>query len=294
MHKLDHQLNFHLEHEQLIFYVPVGSRLIGVQNSESDEDLLSIYTHSVIKNPFFVFPIDNEVTSVDFKNNVMQETSSMTAAHIISSILNPGSLGSNAISTILSLLAAIKYDYVSVNNQDLFKVFKNFLLVPGNGKMFWQYAAQHVFNVWQCMPTVDNNWSQKFDGDNNHHQHCKQEWSNLVHGYYPVVSQKVGYDKKFVAWLLKDLILIKNIVANDKIINTEESDIIKSVKAEELGLVELEKYKIKLWSDVRKALESPTSTYLLGKGIGLEEARNKNLFGLQGFINTVNSFEERK
>lgn len=294
MQKLDHQFNFHLEHEKLIFTIPVGSKLIGVENSESDEDFLSIYTHNVIKNPFFVFPIDNEVTSVDYKNSVMQETSSITAAHIISSILNPRSLGSNAISTILSLLAAVKYDCVSVNNQDLFNVFKTFLSVPGNGKMFWQYAAQHVFDVWQYMPTVDNNWSQKFDSENSHHLHCKQEWSNLVHGYYPVVSQKVGYDKKFVAWLLKDLILIKNIVAIDKIINTEESDIIKSVKAEELGLVELQKYKIKLWSEVRKALESPTSTYLLGKGISLEEAKNKNLFGLQGFLNIVNSFEENK
>ena len=92
MQKLDHQFNFHLEHEKLIFTIPVGSKLIGVENSESDEDFLSIYTHNVIKNPFFVFPIDNEVTSVDYKNSVMQETSSITAAHIIPSILNPRSL----------------------------------------------------------------------------------------------------------------------------------------------------------------------------------------------------------
>jgi len=56
----------------------------------------------------------------------------------------------------------------------------------------------------------------------------------------------------------------------------------------------LNAYKITLWSQVRKATETPMSTYLLGKGMSLDEAKNKNLFGLQGFLNTVNSFEESK
>lgn len=294
MQKLDHQFNFHLEHETCIFTTPVGSTLIGVENSNSDEDYLSVYSHNVNTNPFFVFPIDNEVVSVAYNNNTMQETVSMTAAHIMSCILNPNSLGSNAVSMFLSLLAAIKFECIDVFDDVKFKKFKNFLCVPGNGKIFWQYSSQNIYNVWECMPTDEKNWSQNFDAGNTQHHADKENWNRLVHGYYPVVSQKVGYDKKFVAWLLKDLVLIKNIILNDTIINDEDRKMIRNVKMENVSLQDLNAYKITLWSQVRKATETPMSTYLLGKGMSLDEAKNKNLFGLQGFLNTVNSFEESK
>ena len=292
MKKLSHQSNFHLEHQKLIFSSPVGSKLIGVETSKSDEDYLSVYSHKVIQNPFFVFPMDNEVVSVNHDNNTLQETVSMTATHVASCVLNPNSLDANLISTFLSLLAAVKFKYTTIHDEAKFENLKSLLCVPGNGKRFWQYTSQHHYNLWECMPTREHNWSQQFDGSDQWHCNSKKQWGELVYNYYPVVSQKVGYDVKFVSWILKDLVLIKNIILNNTIINEEDRKMIQDVKAQTVDLEELQSYKTKLWSQVRKAAETPMSTYLLGEGMSLEEAKNKNLFGLQGFLNTVNSFEE--
>jgi hypothetical protein len=55
---------------------------------------------------------------------------------------------------------------------------------------------------------------------------------------------------------------------------------------------EIKDIKIQLWKNARKALESPMSSYLMGKGLSLQEAKQKNLFGLQGFLNFINTLEQ--
>jgi hypothetical protein len=291
MQKLDHQFNVQLEHNNPIFEAVVGSYLTETNKENSDRDSILFYSHKVQINPFFAFPNNDEVLSITYDKGLMQEQASAILANYAAMLLRPKNLKQNEFSHAIKHLAAIKFDKISIINQELFSKYYDFICVPGNGLNFWQQARLSYENFWNCIPSVEYNWSQKFDGNNQEHVDKKNNW-NMYNDYYPTVDSKVGYDINYVVWLLTDMILIKHILFNDHIIDKEEVDTIMRIKNKDVSWDEIKTIKIQLWKNARKGLESPMSSYLLGRGMSLQEAQQKNLFGLQGFLNTVNSFEE--
>lgn len=292
MMKLDHQFNIHLEHAAPIFEATVGSYLTSTNRPDSDKDSIVFYSHKTQLNPFFAFPSNDEIVSITYDNG-MDEQVNAILANYAAMLLRPKDLKQNEFSHVIKHLAAIKFDKIDIVNQELFSKYLNFLCVPGNGLNFWQQARISYDNFWNCIPSVECNWSQKFDGSNQEHVNKKNNWS-IYNDYYPTVDSKVGYDVNYVVWLLTDIILIKHILFNEHIIDKEEIDVIMKIKNKDVHWDEVKDIKINLWKNARKGLESPMSSYLLGRGMSLQEAQQKNLFGLQGFLNTVNSFEETK
>ncbi len=292
MQKLDHQFNIQLEHSKPIFETIVGSNLTKTNTENSDRDSILFYSHKVQINPFFTFPNNDEVLSITYDKGLMQEQASVILANYAAMLLRPKNLDKNQFSHVIKHLAAIKFGKTNIIDQDLFSKYYDFICVPGNGFNFWQQARLSYDNFWNCIPSVECNWSQKFDGENQNHIDKKNSWNMYNDHYYPTVDNKVGYDVNYVVWLLTDMILIKHILMNDHIIDKEEIDIIMRIKNRDVHWNEIKDIKIQLWKNARKSLESPMSSYLMGRGLSLQEAKQKNLFGLQGFLNFINTLEQ--
>lgn len=292
MQKLDHQFNIQLEHSKPIFETIVGSNLTETNTENSDRDSILFYSHKVQINPFFTFPNNDEVLSITYDKGLMQEQSSAILANYAAMLLRPKNLDKNQFSHVIKHLAAIKFGKTNIIDQDLFSKYYDFICVPGNGFNFWQQARLSYDNFWNCIPSVECNWSQKFDGENQNHIDKKNSWNTYNDHYYPTVDNKVGYDVNYVVWLLTDMILIKHILMNDHIIDKEEIDTIMRIKNRDVHWNEIKDIKIQLWKNARKSLESPMSSYLMGRGLSLQEAKQKNLFGLQGFLNFINTLEQ--
>ena len=292
MQKLDHQFNIQLEHSKPIFETIVGSNLTGTNTENSDRDSILFYSHEIQINPFFTFPNNDEVLSITYDKGLMQEQASVILANYAAMLLRPKNLDKNQFSHVIKHLAAIKFGKTNIIDQDLFSKYYDFICVPGNGFNFWQQARLSYDNFWNCIPSVECNWSQKFDGENQTHIDKKNSWNMYNDHYYPTVDNKVGYDVNYVVWLLTDMILIKHILMNEHIIDKEEIDIIMRIKNRDVHWNEIKDIKIQLWKNARKSLESPMSSYLMGRGLSLQEAKQKNLFGLQGFLNFINTLEQ--
>jgi len=292
MQKLDHQFNIQLEHSKPIFETIVGSNLTETNTENSDRDSILFYSHKVQINPFFTFPNNDEVLSITYDKGLMQEQSSAILSNYAAMLLRPKNLDKNQFSHVIKHLAAIKFGKTNIIDQDLFSKYYDFICVPGNGFNFWQQARLSYDNFWNCIPSAECNWSQKFDGENQNHIDKKNSWNMYNDHYYPTVDNKVGYDVNYVVWLLTDMILIKHILMNEHIIDKEEIDIIMRIKNRDVHWNEIKDIKIQLWKNARKALESPMSSYLMGRGLSLQEAKQKNLFGLQGFLNFINTLEQ--
>ena len=292
MQKFDHQFNIQLEHSKPIFETIVGSNLTKTNTENSDRDSILFYSHKVQINPFFTFPNNDEVLSITYDKGLMQEQASVILANYAAMLLRPKNLDKNQFSHVIKHLAAIKFGKTNIIDQDLFSKYYDFICVPGNGFNFWQQARLSYDNFWNCIPSVECNWSQKFDGENQNHIDKKNSWNMYNDHYYPTVDNKVGYDVNYVVWLLTDMILIKHILMNDHIIDKEEIDIIMRIKNRDVHWNEIKDIKIQLWKNARKSLESPMSSYLMGRGLSLQEAKQKNLFGLQGFLNFINTLEQ--
>ena len=292
MQKLDHQFNIQLEHSKPIFETIVGSNLTGTNTENSDRDSILFYSHKVQINPFFTFPNNDEVLSITYDKGLMQEQASVILANYAAMLLRPKNLDKNQFSHVIKHLAAIKFGKTNIIDQNLFSKYYDFICVPGNGFNFWQQARLSYDNFWNCIPSAECNWSQKFDGDNQNHIDKKNSWNMYNDHYYPTVDNKVGYDVNYVVWLLTDMILIKHILMNEHIIDKEEIDIIMRIKNRDVHWNEIKDIKIQLWKNARKSLESPMSSYLMGRGLSLQEAKQKNLFGLQGFLNFINTLEQ--
>lgn len=292
MQKLDHQFNIQLEHSKPIFETIVGSNLTGTNTENSDRDSILFYSHKVQINPFFTFPNNDEVLSITYDKGLMQEQASVILANYAAMLLRPKNLDKNQFSHVIKHLAAIKFGKTNIIDQNLFSKYYDFICVPGNGFNFWQQARLSYDNFWNCIPSAECNWSQKFDGENQNHIDKKNSWNMYNDHYYPTVDNKVGYDVNYVVWLLTDMILIKHILMNEHIIDKEEIDIIMRIKNRDVHWNEIKDIKIQLWKNARKSLESPMSSYLMGRGLSLQEAKQKNLFGLQGFLNFINTLEQ--
>ena len=290
MHKQPHQFNFHLEHEKLVFSAVVGSRLVGSNEENSDLDTIDLYTHSIKANPFFEFPVGEEISVVKY-NDVMEESSCALLINFASMLLQPQELKANTFSQLIKHLAAVKFDQVKVYEKNKFQLYKNFLKTPGYGYKFWNQAIISYNNFWNAMPTENCNWSQKFDKSNNEHIHKKAEWQKYNEGYFPRVDSKLGYDLKYVSWMLTDIILMKHILWDDHIIDDDEKRILKKIKNKELSLNDVIIQKNLLWKNARNSVESPMSSYLLGNGFDIETAKNKDLFGIKGLLNFIESVQ---
>jgi len=283
MNKLPHQFNFHMEHEKCIFSATVGSRLIGADNQNSDIDTISFYSHKININPFFEYPVGNEIVSIE-NTDVMNETCNVLLANFASMILKPKDLQSNTYSQIIKHLAAIKFNNIKVIDKERYNIYYDWLCAPGNGFNFWQQSLNAYNNFWNSMPTKDCNWSQKFDNINDEHINKKELWYTFNEGYYPKVDAKLGYDVKYVSWMLTDIILIHHILWQDHIIDERELDFIKHVKEHKVEWEQVQNFKIDIWKNARKSVESPMSSYLLGKGFNIQVAKSKNKYGMKAFI----------
>jgi len=290
MHKQPHQFNFHLEHEKLVFSAVVGSRLVGSNKENSDIDKIDLYSHSVHANPFFEYPIGEEIVSIENKDT-MQESCAALLINFASMLLQPKTLNANTMSQLIKHLAAIKFNKVEVFDEEKYNLYVDLLQTPGYGNTFWQQALIHYNNFWNCMPTIECNWSQKFDENNRDHVIKKEEW--FVHnlGYFPQVDSKVGFDVKYVSWMLTDIILIKHILWNEHLIDTDELQILIDIKNSKMHWTDVKDVKNKLWKNARNSVESPNSSYLLGNGFDIETAKNKGLFGIKGLLNFIESVQ---
>lgn len=287
MQKQPYQFNFHMEHSQLIFSATVGSRLTETNTQNSDTDYIDFYSHKIRVNPFFESVTGEEVVSVDNTQEQMNETCSVLLSNIVSMLLNPKTLQANTFSQLIKHLAAIKFNKVKVLQEDKFSHYYDWLSVPGNGFNFWKQSLNSYDNFWNAMPTEECNWSQKFDEDNSKHIDKKSLWYLCNQGYYPKVDSKLGYDIKYVSWMLTDIILINHILWNNHIIDTDELEFIKSIKEKKVSWKDVKTFKNHVWKNARTSVESPMSSYLLGKGIDIKNAKEKGKYGLTGLVNLL-------
>lgn len=290
MSKQPHQFNFHLEHENLIFSATVGSRLVGTNNKNSDTDKIDLYSHSIHANPFFEWPVGDEISVVK-NNDTMEESSSALLINFASMMLHPQSLKANSFSQLIKHLAAVKFNKIKVYDQTKFDLYKDFLHTPGYGYVFWNQALISYNNFWNSMPTEHCNWSQKFNESDQEHVSKKEQWYKCNEGYFPRVDSKLGYDIKYVSWMITDIILIKHILWDEHIIDTEEKEILIDLKNKKLNLYSVQNIKNELWKKARNSIESPMSSYLLGNGFDIDTAKNKNLFGIKGLLNLIESVQ---
>lgn len=288
--KKDHQYNFRIEHAKPIFSNIIGSRLVGCENEKSDIDTVTTYAHKTILNPFFDFPSSEEIVSISYNDNLMYEDCAVLAINNIAQLVRPNDISASTTGWLIHHLAAIKFDKIEIHDKDYYAVYLDYLSTPGLGHAFWKHAAQQTVNSWNVMPTSECNWSQKFDGSNQTHIDNKNAWQSII-DYYPTVDKTVGYDYKFAAWVLTDWYCIKAVLMQQHLIDQEEIDFLKAVKTKKVMLEELKQAKTLLWKQVRKAVESPMSRYLLGQGGDIELAHQNHTFGINGFLNTVENLE---
>lgn len=91
--------------------------------------------------------------------------------------------------------------------------------------------------------------------------------------------------------MLTDIILIKHILWDDHLIDTDELQLLVDVKNKKMHWSDVKDKKNKLWKNARNSVQSPTSSYLLGKGFDIETAKNKGLFGIKGLLNFIESVQ---
>lgn len=290
--KKEHQYNFQVEHAKPIFTNIIGSKLVGCDNVKSDIDTVTTYAHKTILNPFFNFPSSEEIVNISYTDNLMYEDCAVLAINNIAQLIRPNDISASTTGWLIHHLAAIKFDRIQIHDQEYYSVYLDYLCSPGLGQAFWKHAAQQTANSWNAMPTSENNWSQHFDSNNQTHIDNKNTWQNIV-DYYPTVDKTVGYDCKFAAWVLTDWYCIKAVLMQQHLIDQEEIDFLKAVKDKKVVLEELKQVKTQLWKQVRKAVESPMSRYLLGDGYDINMAYQNHTFGIKGFLNTVENLESK-
>lgn len=290
------QLDFSVNRElgNPIFEHYIGSELINSRTEGSDYDILKIYTDKLIINDNFLIgflpSLDWSINKMSFdtNNEICIDYKHMSMYALISGLLDTKDDFIVNLSWIVSHLYAIKFNIIKyIYNEDLFALYKKWLMVPGNSRNFWNKCRNQFYLELICLPDKTFNWSQMFNGSTEHIS-AKENWDKLnTLGIlrYPTV-EKVGYDPIATKRVFAHLIICTCIL-NDRLISNSESSVLMKIKNHEIKFDEYLQLKKYIWSEFRKATESINAVYFLGKGLSMEESLDSTLYGIYGITNLV-------
>ena len=284
------------ECNDLIFEHYVGSVLIDNTSAESDIDLFRIY-----KNEFFIVEpgiwLDTTVMHIASRycnGEALKYRKPAENSDIINtSILNLLDVltcqtvevtNISMLSQVLSHLYAIKYNLIlEIKDQELYHLYVDWLKNPAISGIFWNRIKQVFWGILNSLPDKDNNWSQKFNGSAEHIQ-LRDQWL-LYNKKYPIVNEKIGYDALNFKRIIQDIVIATCVLTPNSIVTTEQKQYLNRIRD---GVLPFEEYKLvksHVWKQFRVAVESMAQGYYLGEGYSIEEAKQKNMFGVESFFN---------
>jgi hypothetical protein len=284
------------ECNDLIFEHYVGSVLIDNSSTDSDIDLFRIY-----KNEFVIIDsgIWHETAVMDIalrycNTNALhymksEEKLDVTNISILKlldllSCQDTKDVDISMLSRAVSHLYAIKYNLIlEIKDQELYNLYIDWLKSPAISGIFWDRIKQVFWGSLDSLPDKEKNWSQKFDGSQEHSQ-LREQWL-MYNKKYPVVDEKVGYDTVNCKRIIQDILIATCILTPNKIITNEEKQYLNRIREGSLPFKEYKQVKSHVWKQFRTAVESMTQAYYLGEGYSIEEARQKNMFGVESFFN---------
>jgi hypothetical protein len=275
--------------------------LIDTNSTNSDIDLFKVY-----KNDFFLIDLcdwdkslvmdiasnyfsDPSLHYADYNKiggNISTYKTDITSISILNLLneLTTKKQGNPALlSKLLSHLYAIKYNLIlEIKNQELYNHYLDWLQSPGIAGIFWNRAKKMLWSLLNSLPDRDKNWSQDFNGSPEHIQ-MKNEWLSCEQPF-PTVDKTLGYDTVSFRRVAQS-ILVAISVLTDKTISYQEKIYLKKIKEGSLTFEEYKQLKTYIWKEFRKAVEDMHQSYYLGRGYSIEEATQKNIYGVTAFFN---------
>jgi hypothetical protein len=276
--------------EDKLFEHYIGSKLLGTETELSDTDTLSIHSYSrILKSNSLherYYDYEKVATCTGDKDKTYY-----SGSLIIKTLVDPQYSGIDQLSKIVSHLAAIKFnhDSLKIYNQDVYKEYVEYLNTPGKSTVWWQYLKNKLYTYYSMLPDCEFNWPRNVDVMEKYKK-TKDKWLTFSF-LYPNV-QDCGYDPKISAYVFKDLIIAKNILSNkNEIISSEDKEILISLKKGKCNFTDYSKYKKYLWSEFRKATETPNQVYFLGSGNDFLGTKKTKYFGSNGDKKILKIFE---
>jgi hypothetical protein len=293
------------EYNELIFEHYVGSKLIDNCSENSDIDLFSVYKNDlVIVDPglwedstLLDIAINNVNTSVihydKLVENVNLDVTNVSILDLLNNLSSSKIENSAHLSKIVSHLYAVKYNLISeIKNQELFNLYVDWLKTPTNSGLFWYKIKTAYWARLSSLPDRENNWSQEYDSSDKHTQ-MKKDWEQYD-STWPVVDNRIGYDGILSKKIIQSILIATCVLTPNKIITTEEKQYLNKIRE---GLLSFEDYKVVksyVWKKFRSVSDTMTQCYYLGEGYSIEEAKQKNMYGIESFFKFLSKVSSTK
>jgi hypothetical protein len=290
------------ECNELIFEHHVGSVLINTNTTYSDIDLFRVYKNdlflidlcdwdkSLVRDIASNYFSDSSLHYADYNKiggNISTHKTDITSISILNLLneLTTKTDGNPALlSKLISHLYAVKYNLIlEIKNQELYNYYIDWLQSPGIAGLFWYRAKKMLWATLSSLPDRNKNWSQEFDGSPEHIQ-MRKEWMSYDQ-VYPTVDKILGYDSVNFRRIAQTILVATCVLTDNKTITDQEKIYLKKLREKSLTFEEYKQLKIYIWKEFRKAVEDMYQTYYLGRGYSIEEAKQKNIYGITAFFN---------
>lgn len=277
-----------------IFSHYYGSRLIDNARDNSDYDILTIHKTEVSLG---LFDCSNITYFENIENKETKDIHSLSFIDLLSVLMEDienSPPHSSILIKVVNHLYAMKYDLLlDIYDEDIFNFYKNWLKSPGNARHFWlNKIRNHFWSALSTLPTKDFNWSQKFNGSDEHIK-AKAVWEELRWVRYPIVDKQLGYDPIAAKAILQTLLIAKCVLSKNTQISTDEKIFLQQLKNNQISFKEYSFFKEKIWKEFRLATESLHFEYFLGEGFTITDARAKKVFASKGLNNLLSMTFEK-
>ena len=279
-------------------YIPVekviehdfGSGLIGTNLDTSDIDLLSLNTYKkTLKYINAQTSYSDIIWTYEKRDGRTFDYGAMSFT-LVYRQLNKEFLSLGDATRSVSHLGAIKFNLLTVYNEDIFKEYHNYLLAPGRSIQFWIRLMNIAHQSLLVLPDKEFNWYLN-PAQNELYSKTLEIWSWLGLPYPELCKQ--GYDPLLSKYVFQYITIAKNILENnDYLFSETEKQYIIALKNEELSYKDYLEIKKNIWKPFRKAVESISHRYFLGYGNTIE--KSTKYLGTDGDMYILNLFNSGK